>query len=94
MRLLVSASDSQEMFDLLTQEGVSYQQRLLESVREMGTGSYEIYEISANLPEVKVPPEFVSSEGDVRAFRLPSGRLILTDLEGNLERVAMPASPR
>jgi len=94
MKLFVSASDSQEIFDLLTQEGVTYQQRLSESVRELGTGSYEIYEIQANLPEVKVPPEFVSSEGDVRAFRLPSGRLILTDLEGNLERVAMPASPR
>lgn len=94
MRLLVSASDSQEMFELLTQEGVTYQQRLSGSIREMGTGSYEIYEIQANLPEVKVPPEFVASEGDLRAFRLPSGRLILTDLEGNLERVAMPASPR
>jgi|UniRef100_A0A7C5ENW5 hypothetical protein len=94
MKLFVSASDSQEIFDLLTQEGVTYQQRLSGSVRELGTGSYEIYEIQANLPEVKVPPEFVSSEGDVRAFRLPSGRLILTDLEGNLERVAMPASPR
>jgi hypothetical protein len=31
-----------------------------------------------------------ASEGDVRAFRLPSGKLILTDLEGNLERLETP----
>lgn len=91
MKLLVTASDSQEMFDVLTKEGVTYQQRLAESVRELGTGSYEVHEIQANVPEVKVPPEFRQSEGDVRAFRLPSGRLIITDLEGNLEQVATPA---
>ena len=29
------------------------------------------------------PPMYRYSEGDVRAFKLPSGKLILTDLEGN-----------
>jgi len=91
MKLFVTASDSLELFDVLTTEGVTYQQRLAESVRELGTGSYEVYEIQANLQEVKAPPEFAQSEGDVRAFRLPSGRLILTDLEGNLEQIAAPA---
>ena len=47
--------------------------------------------VEANLPEVRpVPPEFAQSDGDVRVWRLPSGRLIITDLEGNLERIATP----
>jgi hypothetical protein len=47
--------------------------------------------VEANLPEVwPVPPEFSQSDGDVRVWRLPSGRLIITDLEGSLERIATP----
>jgi hypothetical protein len=90
MQLFVTASDRQEIFEVLTQEGVAYQERLAESVRELGTGSYEIYAIQANLPEVKTPPEY--SQGDIgaRAFRLPSGRLVITDQEGNLEQVTAP----
>jgi len=37
-----------------------------------------------------LPAAFVESDGDLRVWRLPSGRLIITDLEGNLERIAIP----
>jgi hypothetical protein len=47
-------------------------------------------EVQANVPEIKVPPEHRQSEGDVRAWRLPSGRLIITDLDGNLEQIVSP----
>jgi hypothetical protein len=56
----------------------------------LGTGSYEVFKVQANVEEIQVPPMYRSSEGDVRAFRLPSGKLILTDLEGNLEQIASP----
>ena len=90
MQLYVTAAGKDELFEVLTSEGVTYEQKMAESVRELGTGSFEVYEIRANLPEVKVPPEY--SQGDVgaRAFRLPSGKLIITDLEGNLEQITRP----
>ena len=90
MQLFVTAADSQELFAVLTSEGVPYEQSMAESVRELGTGSYEVYRIQANVPEVKVPPEYTQGDVGARAFRLPSGRLIITDLEGNLEQITIP----
>ena len=47
------------------------------------------WEIKANLPEVfPVPPEVAQSDGSVRVWRLPSGRMIISDLDGNLEQIA------
>jgi hypothetical protein len=52
-------------------------------------------DLEANLPEVfPVPPEYIQSEGDVRVWRLPSGRLIINDLEGNLDRITTPPPSR
>jgi hypothetical protein len=84
-----SGSDRTELTEALVREGVTYQEGPAKTTREMGTASWRMLEIQANLPEVfPVPPEFVQSEGDVRVWRLPSGRLIISDLEGNLERIA------
>jgi hypothetical protein len=71
---------------------VSYQERSSESVRELAGGSYTLIEIQANLPEVKVPPAYTGTVEtvDARAWRLPSGRLIITDMNGNLEQIAPP----
>jgi len=86
-----SGSDRTELTEALAQEGVTYQERQAKTTREMGTASWRMLEIQANLPEVfPVPPEFAQSDGDVRVWRLPSGRLIISDLEGNLERIATP----
>jgi hypothetical protein len=89
-----SGSERTELTETLVAEGVTYQECEARTVREMGTASWRLMEIQANLPEVfPVPPQYAQSEGDVRAFRLPSGRLIIADLEGNLERIASSPPP-
>jgi hypothetical protein len=88
-------SDREELTEALVKEGVTYQECKSTTVRELGTTSYGMVEIQANLPEVfPVPPEYVESEGDVRVWRLPSGRVVITDLAGNLERIATPRPGR
>ncbi len=83
-------SDRQELTEVLITEGVTYQECKKESVRELGTSSYGVLEIQANLPEVKVPPEYTQGDIGVRAWRLPSGRLIITDESGSLEQITTP----
>ncbi len=90
MNLFIPAGERDEITKLLQEEKVVFEITDTTSIRELGTGSYEMLTVTANLPEVNVPAQFRASEGDVRAFRLPSGRLILTDLEGNLERIETP----
>ena len=90
MLLYLDQSGLKEMEEVLVAEGVTYQKRA-GSENEPGTGSWLMFQLEANLPEVKPPKEFIQSEGDARAFRLPSGRLIITDLEGNLEEISIPA---
>jgi hypothetical protein len=81
-------SDRTELIEVLTKEGVTYQECPAGRDKELGS---PLLEIQANLPEVfPVPPRYVQSEGDVRAWRLPSGRLIITDLQGNLDQIATP----
>ncbi|MGD0216249.1 MAG: hypothetical protein ABSC45_01900 [Desulfobaccales bacterium] len=84
-------SDRVELTEALNKEGVLYEERQAETERELGTTSYRLMEIRANLPEVfPVPAEFVQSEGDTRVWRLPSGKMIVSDLDGNLEQIASP----
>ncbi len=91
MLVICSDSDRRELMEVLTAEGVTHEVSTRASTRELGTGSYELYTIRANLPEVKVPPEYSQGEAfNLRAWRLPSGRLIITDMEGNLEQITIP----
>ncbi len=91
MIVVCTDADRRELMEVLTEEGVVYQVGQPASTREVGTGSYELFTIQANLPEVKVPPEHSQGEAfNLRAWRLPSGRLIITDLEGNLEQIVAP----
>lgn len=86
-----SGSDRTELIEELVKEGVSFRERSAQTTREVGGGSWRIVEVTANLPEVfPVPAQFSQSDGDVRVWRLPSGRAIITDLAGNLERLATP----
>jgi hypothetical protein len=87
MILYIPRSEQGEIAELLKQEGVTFEMGEKFAVREVGTGSYGVITVKANVLEVEVPTRYRSSDGDIRAFRLPSGRLILTDLEGNLEQV-------
>jgi hypothetical protein len=90
MVIFVDQSGLKDLQEILAEEGVTFQVRPSGSVRELNTGSWPVTEVQANLPEVKVPAEYTQGEIGVRAFRLPSGKLFITDLEGNLERITIP----
>ncbi len=91
MLLFVDQSGWKDLQEVFADEGVAFQERQTGSTRELNTGSWQIVQVEANLPEVRVPPEYSQGEIGVRAFRLPSGKLIITDLEGNLEQITIPA---
>ena len=40
MQLYVTAAGKDELFEVLTSEGVTYEQKMAESLRELGTGSF------------------------------------------------------
>jgi hypothetical protein len=90
MNIFVDQSGLKDLQEILAEEGITFQESPTGSVRELNTGSWPVTQVQANLPEVKIPPEY--SQGDVgaRAFRLPSGKLIITNLEGNLDRITIP----
>jgi len=90
MILYIPKPAREEVTQALVDEAVKFELGEVTSVRELASGSFEYFTLKANLVEVDVPPMYRESEGDMRAFRLPSGRLILTDLEGNLDRIASP----
>jgi hypothetical protein len=86
-----SGSDRQELTEELVKEGVTFKESSGQTTRESTTSGWRMVAVEANLPEVSpVPPDFSQSDGDVRVWRLPSGRLIIADLEGNLDRIATP----
>jgi len=86
-----AGSDRQELVEELVKEGVTFKESSGKTTRESGPSGVRTVAVEANLPEVwPIPPEFAQSDGDVRVWRLPSGRMIITDLEGSLERIATP----
>ncbi len=85
-----SGSDREELIEVLVTEGVTYQECKAATEREAGS-AVRMVEIQANLAEViPVPPDFTQGDTEVRAWRLPSGRLIISDMDGNLEQVVRP----
>ena len=90
MLIFVDQSGLKDIQELLEEEGINFQHRPTGSVRELNTGSWSVSQLEANLPEVKVPAEYSGGDIGARAYRLPSGKLIITDLEGNLERFTIP----
>jgi hypothetical protein len=83
-------SDRDEIVEALVKEGVTYQECKATTEREAGA-AVGIVEIQANVPEViPVPPEYTQGDTELRAWRLPSGRLVITDMDGNLEQIVRP----
>ena len=81
-------SDRTEITETLVKEGVTYQECQAATERESGISNVRMMEIQANLPEViPVPPEFTQGDTELRAWRLPSGKLVITDMAGNLEQI-------
>jgi hypothetical protein len=82
-----NGSDRTELIETLVAEGVTYQECKATTERE-ASSAVGLVEIQANLPEViPVPPEFTQGDSSIRAWRLPSGKMIITDLDGNLEQI-------
>lgn len=90
MNLYVDQSGLKDVQEVFANEGVSFEERQTGTVRELSSGSWPVIQVQANLPEVKVPPEYTQGDIGARAFRLPSGKLIITDMEGNLEQITIP----
>jgi hypothetical protein len=86
-----TGSDRTELIETLVREGVTYQECKAVTEREKGISAVGTVEIQANLSEViPVPPEFTQGDTEVRAWRLPSGKMIISDMEGNLEQITGP----
>ena len=81
MLIFVDLSGLKDLQAVLRDEGVAFQER------PRGLGM----EVQANLPEVQVPREYTTGDRGPRAFRLPSGRLVITDPQGNVEQITKPA---
>jgi len=81
MLIFVDRSGLKDLQAVLLAEGVAFQER------PCGLGM----EVQASLPEVQVPREYTKEAMGTRAFRLPSGRLIITDPQGNVEQITRPA---
>jgi len=90
MIFFVDQSGLKDLQEVFADENVTFQESQAGNLREVGTGSWPVIEVQANLPEVSVPTEYREGEGGTRAFRLPSGKLIITDLECNLEQITSP----
>ncbi len=88
--VMENGSDRTELIETLVKEGVTYQECKSTTEREAGA-AVGIVEIQANIPEVvPVPPELTQGDTEVRAWRLPSGKLVITDMDGNLEQITRP----
>lgn len=86
--VFANGSDRDELIETLVKEGVAYREDKAITEREAGVSAVHLVEIRANLPEViPVPPEFTQGDGSARAWRLPSGKMIISDLDGNLEQI-------
>lgn len=83
--------DRLELIEVLVKEGVTYQECKAATEREAGISAVRMVEIQANVPEVvPVPPELTQGDSEVRAWRLPSGKLVISDMDGNLEQITRP----
>jgi hypothetical protein len=83
-----NGSDRLELTETLVKEGVTYQECKAKTEKEIAFSAIQMVEIQANLPEViPVPSEFTQGDTELRAWRLPSGKMIITDMNGNLEQI-------
>ena len=93
MEIYVPNFQLKEVTEVLAQEGVAFEitGKTFSQVVE-GKERYEVAEIKANLLETEVPAIYDEDLlKNLRAFRLPSGNIILlTDLGGNFVRLVEP----
>jgi hypothetical protein len=93
MELYVPNFQLKEVSEVLAGEGVAFEVTGNTSTLVLqGKESYEVTEVKVNLLETEVPSIYdIDAPRKLRAYRLPSGqKLILTDADGNFERLVTP----
>ena len=90
-----SGSDRAELLEALVKEGVTYQECPTENFRELGMACWRVMEVKASLPEViLLLSENNPGQPPLKAWRLPSGRLIIGSAAGHLEQITQLPSRR
>jgi hypothetical protein len=92
MELYAPTAQLKQVTEVLDQEKVTYKVTgKTFSLAVQGKEAYEVTEIEAKLAEIEVPALFDDDPRSLRAFLLPSKKkIILTDIDGNLDRVVEP----
>lgn len=94
MKLYIPNAMLKQVSAVLDQEKINY--KITEGTAALVVEGQEVGEVTAveaELLETEVPAfyEYQDDPRSLRAFRLPSGqRIILTDVDGNFERVVEP----
>lgn len=89
-----SGSDRAELLEALVRDGVTYRECPTESFRELGKGCWRVMEVRADLPEIILLPAGNDFLGlALKAWRLPSGRVVIAGANGSLEQVTLPWAP-
>lgn len=90
-----SGSDRAELLEALVKEGVTYEECPTENFRELGAACWRVMEVKAALQEViLLPAENYHLQPPLKAWRLPSGRLIIGGAAGHLEEITRMPSPQ
>jgi hypothetical protein len=81
----------QPLADFLASEGISFNVAAAAVAREFKNGTLEVFAVEAQLLEVDVPTIYTDKTHQLRrAYRLPSNRFIITDVEGLFEMAVGP----
>jgi hypothetical protein len=81
----------QSVVDFLASEGISFKVAEEAVAREFKNGALEVFPVEAQLLEVDVPTIYTDKAHQLRrAYRLPSNRFIITNVEGLFEMAVAP----
>ncbi len=91
MIFYVTSDFCQPVADFLASEGISFQVADAAVARDFKNGTLEVFAVEAQILEVDVPTIFTARADQLRrAYRLPSNRFIITDVEGLFEMAVEP----
>jgi hypothetical protein len=87
----VTNEHRQPLVEFLNSEGVSFTVAETAAARDFKHGAQEVFAVEAQLLEVDVPTIYTDREHQLRrAYRLPSNRYIITDVEDLFEMAVAP----
>jgi hypothetical protein len=81
----------QLLADFLTSEGISFHMAEAAVARDFKNGPLKVFAVEAKILEVDLPTIFTARADKLRrAYRLPSNRFIITDVDGLFEMAVAP----